>query len=252
MFFILNNSKSGMIAQQQKLDIISNNMVNVNTNGYKKIDSSFSSLFYRDLNTNGIPTSENNALIGNGVKNTGVTRNKTQGSLQLTGQNTDVAIDGAGFFKITDANGEVAYTRSGALNVDIFGRLTDKDGNLIEVSYNEGINPANTGLTNTNVVIDKNGFVSTSDGKEIGRINLYDTVGGGSLISKGDNKFVTIDENVIMFQVEANFYQGHLEMSNVDVGEEMSDMILAQRAYQMASKGVTTADEMWSMLNNIR
>ena len=70
MFFILNNSKSGMIAQQQKLDIISNNMVNVNTHGYKKIDSSFSSLFYRDLNTNGIPTSENNALIGNGVKNT--------------------------------------------------------------------------------------------------------------------------------------------------------------------------------------
>lgn len=254
MFYILNNSKSGMVAQQQKLDIISNNMVNVNTHGYKKLDSSFSSLFYKNLNVNGIPTSKNNnAYIGNGVKNTGAVRNQTQGSLQATGKNTDIAIDGNGFLKIIDANGEVAYTRSGVLNVDIFGRITDNDGNLVEVIYNEGINPASTGLTNSNIVIDKMGFVSTSDGKDIGKINLYEALGNGGLISKGDNKFVPVDETVTMFEIGgSDIYQGHLEMSNVDVASEMSDMILAQRAYQLASKGVSTADEMWSMINNIR
>lgn len=252
MFFILNNSKTGMIAQQQKLDIISNNMVNVNTHGYKKLDSSFTNLYYKDLHSKGIPTTKEKASLGTGVKNTGATRNKSQGSLQMTGVKTDVAIDGAGFFKIVDGNGQVAYTRSGALNVDLFGRLTDKDGNIIDVTYNEGINPVNTGLTNSNLVIDKNGYISTSDGGTIGRINLYDTSGSNSLISKGDNKFVPANENVIMFQVSSDFFQGHLEMSNVDVGQEMTDMIMAQRAYQLASKGVTTADEMWSMLNNIR
>lgn len=252
MFYILNNSKSGMVAQQQKLDIISNNMANINTHGYKKVDSSFSSLFYKDLTARGIPISKNSSFIGNGVKSTGVTRNRSQGSLQVTGKNTDLAIDGNGFFKITDGNGQVGYTRSGALNVDIFGRLTDKDGNLIEVSYNEGINPVNTGLNNSNIVIDKNGFISTKDGQDIGKINLYDVAGGGGLISSGDNKFIPANENVNMFQIEGEFYQGHLEMSNVDVGSEMSDMILAQRAYQLASKGISTADDMWAMLNNIR
>lgn len=254
MFYILNNSKSGMVAQQHKLDIISNNVVNVNTAGYKKLDTSFSSLFYKNLNATGIPTSKNaNAYVGNGVKNTGAIRNFKQGSLQQTGKKTDVAIDGNGYFKITDANGEVSYTRSGALNVDIFGRITDNDGNLVEVIYNEGINPANTGLNNSNLVIDRMGFVSTTDGKEIGKINLYDVSGSGGLISKGDNKFVPANENVRMFEVMgSDIYQGNLEMSNVDVATEMSDMILTQRAYQLASRGISTADEMWSMLNNIR
>lgn len=252
MFYILNISKTGMTAQQQKLDVIANNMVNVNTHGYKKIDNSFSNLFYKDLNTKGIPTSKNISSIGNGVKATQVTRNKNQGSLQSTGMNTDIAIDGNGFLKITDGSGQVFYTRNGSLNVDTFGRLTDKDGNLIEVSYNSGVDQLNTGLTNTNLVVDKNGFVSTSDGKSIGKINLYDATGNDSLISRGDNKFVPVSNDIVMFQVNADFYQKHLEMSNVDVSQEMTEMLLAQRAYQMSSKGVTTADEMWSMLNSVR
>ena len=94
--------------------------------------------------------------------------------------------------------------------------------------------------------------MSTSDGQWICKINLYDTVGNGTLISKGENSFVPSGENVIMFQVQSDFYQGHLEMSNVDIAQEMTEMILAQRAYQMATKGISTADEMWSMLNNVR
>ncbi len=252
MFHILNTSKSGMMAQQQKLDIIANNMVNINTHGYKKIDSSFANLFYKDLNGKGIPTSENISLIGNGVKISQITRNKNQGSLQSTGMNTDVAIDGNGFFKITDGNGQVFYTRNGSLNVDTFGRLTDKDGNLIEVTYDAGIDPLNTGLTNTNLVIDKSGFISTSSGQSIGKINLYDASGNDSLISKGDNKFMPVSQDIIMFQVNSDLYQNHLEMSNVDVSQEMTEMLLAQRAYQMSSKGITTVDEMWSMLNSVR
>ena len=204
------------------------------------------------MHSKGIPTTQQKSFLGTGVKNTGATRNKSQGTLQMTGVKTDLAIDGAGFFKLTDVDGQVSYTRNGALNVDIFGRLTDKDGNIVEVTYNDGVNPANTGLTNSNLVVDKNGYISTSDGQSIGRINLYDTAGSDALISKGDNKFVPANERVIMFQVSSDFFQGNLEMSNVDVGQEMTDMIMAQRAYQMASKGVTTADEMWAMLNNIR
>ena len=252
MFYILNNSKSGMIAQQQKLDIISNNMVNVNTHGYKKIDSSFASLFHKDLNIKGVPTSDFNSSVGNGVKLTGIGKNKSQGSLQPTGINTDIAIDGNGLFKITDGNGQVFYTRSGAMNVDTFGRITDKNGNLVEVSYFDGVDLMNTGLTASNMIIDRNGLVSTSDGQWICKINLYDTVGNGTLISKGENSFVPSGENVIMFQVQSDFYQGHLEMSNVVIAQEMTEMILAQRAYQMATKGISTADEMWSMLNNVR
>lgn len=252
MFYILNNSKSGMIAQQQKLDIISNNMVNVNTHGYKKLEGSFANLFYRDLNVNGVPTSGNDAILGSGVKLSSVTRSRTQGNLQSTGLNTDLAIDGDGFFRITNSNGEISYIRSGALNVDIFGRLTDKDGNFIEVTYNEGIDPLNTGLTSTNMIVDRNGNLSTSNGIEIGKINFYDAVGSNAMISQGDNKYVPINDGIIMFQVSPDVYQNHLEMSNVDTAEEMTDMILTQRAYQMASKGVTTADEMWSMLNNLR
>lgn len=252
MFHILNNSRTGMIAQQNKLDIISNNMVNINTHGYKKIDSSFSSLMQSGLNLRGVPTSDDIASLGGGVKITGVSRNKTQGSLQTTGNKTDIGIDGSGFFKGTDGNGQVFYTRSGAFNVDLLGRLTDKDGNLIDVSYAEGVDPSNTGLNNSNMIVDRNGVISTTDGKWIGKINLYDTGGNNSLISKGDNKFVPVSENITMFQVQSDFYQGYLEMSNVDVGQEMSEMILAQRSYQMATKGVTTADEMWSMLNNVR
>ena len=252
MFFILNSSKSGMIAQQQRLDVISNNLVNVNTHGYKKLDSSFSNLLYKDLNINGVPTSNNSSSVGNGVKSTDVIRNKAQGVLQLTGLNNDIAIDGEGFLRLTDANGEIFYTRSGALNVDVFGRLTDKEGNLVEVSYNEGIDPMNTGLTQINLTIDKNGFVSTREGIQVGKINLYNARGNNSLISKGDNRFIPVNDDVIIFSVSADFHQGYLEMSNVDIGQEMSDMILTQRAYQLATKGVTTADEMWSMLNNLR
>lgn len=253
MFFILNNSKSGMVAQQQKLDIISNNMVNVNTTGYKKIDSSFSNLFYRDINSKSMPTTPGqNAILGSGVKTNSAVRSTIQGSLQSTGLSTDIAIDGEGFLKITDGNGGVSYTRSGALNLDLLGRLTDKDGNLIEVTYDEGVDPQNTGLTASNLVIDKYGYVSTSDGRGIGKINLYNTIGDSKLISAGNNNFVPADDDVVMFPVIADIHQGHLEMSNVDVAQEMSEMILAQRAYQIASKGITTADEMWSMLNKVR
>lgn len=252
MFHILNNSRTGMIAQQNKLDVISNNMVNINTHGYKKIDSTFSTLMQRDLKSRGIPTSDDIASLGSGVKLTGVSRSKTQGSLQTTGNKTDIGIDGNGFFRGTDRSGQVFYTRSGAFNVDTFGRLTDKDGNLIEVSYADGIDTMNTGLNNSNMEVDRNGVISTTDGKWIGKINLYDTGGNNSLISKGDNKFVPVSDNITMLQVQSDFYQGYLEMSNVDVGQEMSEMILAQRAYQMATKGVSTADEMWSMLNNVR
>ncbi len=252
MFQILNTSKTGMVAQQNKLDIISNNMVNLNTYGYKKLDSSFSTLIQKNISYKGVPVVDKESSIGTGVKIVGIGRNNMQGSLQATNNKTDIGIDGKGFFKITDGDGQVFYIRSGSFNVDTYGRLTDKDGNLVQVTYNTGVNSLDTGLTNQNMIVDKNGIISTTDGKWIGKINLYDARGSSSLISKGDNKYAPASEDVMIYEVQSDFYQGFLEMSNVDVGSEMSEMILSQRAYQMATKGASTADEMWSMLNNVR
>lgn len=254
------NSRSAMNAEQEKLDSISNNMANVNTAGYKKEDVNFQDLVYETLNRTGYPTNPDgtNTINGTGVKTTEWIRDTSQGSIRETGLKTDMAIDGDGFFRVALPDGTSAYERAGNFSVDAGGNLVDADGNKLEVN----LTPEGTALFNSGTVFKDNNF--TVDGKGqiymnindssilYGKINVYNTVGQDAMRSIGDNLYVPENNVQMNLNGNANIIQGYLEQSNVDLGQEMTDMILAQRSFELASKGLTTSDEMWGLINSMK
>lgn len=256
MLGILWNSRSAMLAQQNKLDSISNNLSNVGTFGYKRIDVKFQDLVYDTLRRKGTPLSENpNRVIdpynGTGVRSTEWMRQFTQGPLQSTGIKTDMAIDGEGFFPVQLANGTVAYTRQGSFSVDINGDLVDDKGNRLLVDFDGEKVP----FTKDNFTVNKEGEVFIMENQrpvKIGNIRTYGIVGDNSLLSIGDNLYVP-KPGLQMYETQnRSINQTYLEMSNVDLGSEMTEMIITQRAFELGSKGIKTADEMWGIVNNLR
>ncbi len=254
------NSKSAMAAQQEKLDMISNNIANVGTSGYKREEVSFQDLVYEQIERQGYPTSTDarTALInGSGVKVSSALRDNTQGSLLNTGSNTDIAIDGPGYFRVSKPDGSTAYLRSGTFNIDSLGRLTDKNGNLLEIEYTDqgkAIN-ASGGLSSDNFTLDKSGIITVKQGTDIvnyGKIDIYNVTGTDSLIAAGNNLYVPKAGAAVYQETGSNLLQGFQENSNVDIAKEMVDMIVAQRSFDLSSKGITTADEMWSLINNMK
>lgn len=272
MLRILWNSKSGMIAHQEKLDCISNNLVNVNTNGYKKVDSSFSDLVYETLNRKGYPITKNNNRIndpynGTGVKSNEWIRDNKQGSLKESGLSTDFAIDGEGYFRVTlnDGKNTKAYTRNGNFRINANGELVDMNGNRLDINYNAGFNNNNVEFSQDNFIVLEDGTIMVRNQNDsynnVGTLSLYTIVGQKSLVSIGNNLYVPAkDENgnilqMTMIPPQDNRYsilQGYEECSNVDMASEMTDMIIAQRAFELNSRGLRTADEMWSMINNLK
>jgi flagellar basal-body rod protein FlgG len=270
---ILWSSRSAMSAQQDKLDSISNNIANVNTEGYKRIDVTFKDLVYETLKKKGYPTNESNgdnSLNGTGVRTGEWVRDTKQGNLTETGESTNLAIDGQGYFEVVLPDQNVygsfktALTRSGSFNIDSEGNLVDKSGNRLNIDFNEDINPEDRRLTKDNFKIDDQGRVMKIDGEnvvEVGKINLYNVSGQNSLKSIGNNLYVVDTENINGLNVpvekpyitqDASIRQGFLELSNVDLTKEMTDMIITQRAFELSSKAMRTADEMWGMANNLR
>ena len=253
MLRILYNGRSAMMAQQEKLDSISNNLANVNTEGYKRVDVSFKDLVYETLKRDGYPTTGNNAepLNGTGVKASGWLRDDGQGSLQETGLNTDMAIDGEGYFRVTLADGSKAYTRSGSFTIDSSGTLVDKNGNRLDVEYSG----EKVSLDKGNFGIDKAGTITLNEnGKltKVGKINLYNFVGQDSMASVGESLYVPKAGAQGYTVTDSNINQGYVEASNVDIAREMTDMIVTQRAFELGSRGLKTADEMWGIANNLR
>jgi len=242
-----------MQAQQEKLDSISNNLSNINTEGYKRVDVNFKDLVYETLKRDGYPTTGNarEPLNGTGVRASNWIRDDKQGNLQETGLNTDLAIDGEGYFGVTLADGSKGYTRSGSFNIDAAGDIVDKKGNRLDVEfYGE-----KTSFKNGNFSINKEGIVSTNDnGKltNVGKINLYNFVGQDSMASIGENLYVPKAGAQGYTVANSNIYQGYVEGSNVDFAKEMTDMIITQRAFELGSRGLKTADEMWGIANNLR
>ncbi|AJA47908.1 flagellar basal-body rod protein FlgG [Clostridium pasteurianum DSM 525 = ATCC 6013] len=252
-------SRSAMNAQQQKLDAISNNIANVNTNGYKAEKVEFSDLLYENFTRLGYPTNTNNAnginsvpQNGTGVKTTDWIRDNTQGSLTETSQETDLALDGSGYFRVIRPDGSAAYERSSDFNLDVNGRLVDSNGNILEINFTNG----NTPLTKGNFMISQDGTLSVKEAngafQAVGNINVYDAVGEEPFISVGNNLYVPKPGAQIFTANNTNIMQGYTENSNVDIAKEMVDMIAAQRAFQLNTKSLTTADEMWGMVNNLR
>ena len=251
MYNIMNNSISGMSANQGKIDIISNNIANSQTAGYKKLDVGFLDLYTDTLSRQSYPHNGDNLITGTGVKISNATRNLTQGALKETGISTDLAIDGDGYFRVIANDGSYKYTRGGEFSFDVSGKLVDSNGNILDINYNQGINPQDLDLSKGDFTINNNGQVFVNK-QNIGSITLYMPQGSNDFTSVGDSLF-TLNEGATINTVDnPNIHQGYVEMSNVSMQAEMTDLIMAQRAFQINSRGVQAIDEMWGMINNLR
>ncbi len=253
-------SKTGMEAQQMQLDVISNNLANVSTNGFKKSHAVFEDLMYQNLRQVGSNTSEQSTLptglqVGLGVRTVATSRNLSQGNLQPTSNNLDVAVQGNGFFQLTMPDGTTGYTRDGAFQIDSQGRMVNSSG--LPLSSNITV-PSNA----TNVAIAQDGKVTatipgTTALQTIGTITLASFINSAGLEPKGQNVYA---ESAASGQPNVgnpnanglgSLMQGFVETSNVNVVQELVTMIQTQRAYEMNSKAIQTSDQMLQKLGQL-
>ena len=255
MFNIFATGKSGLTAYQEKLDYLSNDLVNSTTTGYKSTDVGFKDLLTESLNRNGTPLVDKSSVTGTGVKLGVNYATNEQGNLLITGQKTDLAIDGKGYFALTQASGNIVYTRDGSFKIDSSGSLVDTNGAKVYVEYENGFSEGNPALDSKNISIDKDGGISTQvDGQEvkIGKIPIFTAIGDKSFNPLGNSYFTPASDAQVTLSNDYNVVQGALEGSNVNTAEVFSDVILTQRAFQLSSKAITTADDLWSMINSMR
>jgi flagellar basal-body rod protein FlgG len=250
-------SKTGLNAQDHGLSVISNNLANVATTGFKKDRAVFEDLIYQIQRQPGALSSQDSRLpsglqLGTGVKVAGTQKIFTSGSLQETSQPLDLAINGRGFFQITMPDGSISYTRDGTLHMDAEGQLVNASGFLLEPNITV------PDQTNT-LTISRDGIVSATlfgdtEPTEIGQIDVVDFINPAGLQAMGSNLFLeTASSGAPQVGVASeggygSMEQGFLENSNVEVVEEMVKMITVQRAYEMNSKVVSSADQMLQYL----
>lgn len=252
---------SGMEAQSLNIDVISNNLANVNTAGFKRSRADFQDLLYQNLRPAGVASSTSTEVptgiqLGQGTRPVAVQKIFLQGDYQNTQNELDLAIEGDGFFQILQPNGEIAYTRAGAFKLDREGRIVTSDGFLLEPQIS-------VPTDSTSISVGTDGTVSAlqagqSAPTELGTIQLVRFVNPAGLQSIGRNLELETSASgqpITGTGGESGFgtiAQGFLEMSNVSVVEEMVNMIVAQRAYEINSKAIQTADEMLQIANNVR
>ena len=253
-------AKTGMEGQQTKLDSIAHNLANTGTNGFKRGGVVFEDLMYQNLRQAGSATSDQSTLptglqVGLGVRAAGTTRNFGQGTLQQTGNNLDMAIQGQGFFQIQLPDGSTGYTRDGAFQVDANGQLVTNAGFPVQ----PGITiPANA----QNVTVARDGTVTVSVPGQVapqglGQLQLVSFINPAGLDPRGGNLF---GETAASGTPNAGapganglgaLQQGFVEGSNVNVIEELVSMIATQRAYELNSKAVQTSDQMLQRLGQM-
>jgi flagellar basal-body rod protein FlgG len=250
---------TGMSAQQSNVAVIANNLANVNTSGFKRSRTNFQDLMYQNMRNAGVSTSEGSQLpvglqVGMGTKVISVSKNFQQGDYTHTNNPLDLAIDGRGFYKLINNDREV-YTRAGSFKTDKDGYIMDSNGSRLQPEFAV---PSQT----TTITVGSGGKLVCTDssGKELGSVQLqiYDFINPAGLQAIGQNYFVNTDGSGD--PVEGNpgtdqfgsLSQGFLEMSNVDIVEEMVTMIIAQRAYEISAKAIQTGDEMLQQVNNLK
>lgn len=255
MFNIFATAQSGMNAYQEKLDYLSNDLVNSSTTGYKSTDVGFKDLLTESLDRNGTPLVNKKAISGTGVKLGMNYATNEQGNLLTTGGKTDLAIDGTGYFALQQDDGNVVYTRDGNFKIDTNGTLVDSNGKKVYIEYENGASEGNPALDSQNISIDKEGGITMEvEGEitKIGTIPIFTAIGDKGFIPLGNNCFTPSSDAQVTLSNDYTVVQGVLEASNVDTGEVFSELILTQRAFQLSSKAITTADDMWSMINSMR
>ncbi|WP_294374489.1 flagellar hook-basal body complex protein [uncultured Clostridium sp.] len=255
MFNVFATGKSGLTAYQEKMDHLANDMVNSTTTGYKTSDVEFKDLLTESLDRKGNPLGNKDAVNGTGVRIGINYADNKQGNLLNTGLNTDLAIDGKGYFALQNTDGNIYYTRDGNFKIDSNGTLVTATGVKVYVEYEPGFTEGDPQLESDNISIDNQGGISMNiDGQSVlvGTIPVFTAIGDKSFIPKGNNMFIASDDAQVTMSNDFDIRQGYLEASNVDAAEVFSDVILTQRAFQLSSKAITTADDIWSMINNMR
>lgn len=253
-------AKTGLEAQQTQMDVITNNLANVGTNGFKRSRAVFEDLLYQTIRQPGAPSSQQTQLpsglqLGTGVRSVAAERLFTQGNLQQTSNNKDVAIQGLGFFQVLTPEGTVAYTRDGSFQTDNQGQLVTSSGYLVQPAIAV---PADA----QSLTIGRDGVVNvTQPGSatptQIGQLQLAAFINPAGLDAKGENLFAetsasgTPSVNAPGSNGLGFLSQGYVETSNVNVVEEMVNMIQTQRAYDINSKAVTASNEMLQKLSQL-
>ncbi|HVY58789.1 MAG TPA: flagellar basal-body rod protein FlgG [Xanthobacteraceae bacterium] len=257
----LYTAATGMMAQEVAVQVISNNIANMNTTGFKRQRAEFQDLLYEHVRRIGTQTSDQGNILpvgvdlGSGVKTVGTPRVMTQGNLLPTGKSLDVAIRGEGFFKIQLPDGTFAYTRDGSFDLDAQGRIVTAQGNLVQ----PGITVPNNA---TSIAISPQGQVSvTLPGNTtptvLGQFTLTRFVNKEGLQPIGDNLFVETpasgapQDSVAATDGYGDLQQSQLEQANVEAVTEISNLISAQRAYEMNSKVISATDQMLQAASNL-
>ncbi len=258
----MNIAATGMLAQQTNVEVISNNIANMNTTAYTRRRPEFSDLLYQNLRRVGATSSDAGTIvptgvqIGLGVKTTAVYRITEQGSVTSTDGTLDMAIQGKGYFQIRLPSGETAYTRDGAFQLSDQGEIVTHEGYQVL----PGITVPNdaTGVTvnaSGQVLIKRDGQTDTT---QVGQIQLSIFANEAGLEARGDNLFMETPASGAPVNGNpaavgyGSLLQGYLETSNVNVVSEVTNLISAQRAYEMNSKVIQTSDEMMSTLNQMK
>ncbi|MFP1721819.1 flagellar basal-body rod protein FlgG [Lonsdalea quercina] len=253
-------AKTGLDAQQTNMDVISNNLANVSTNGFKRQRAVFEDLLYQTVRQPGAQSSEQTNLpsglqLGTGVRPVSTERLHSQGNLEQTENTKDIAINGQGFFQVLLPDGTTAYTRDGSFQLDANGQMVTSSGYQVQPA----ITVPDTAVSMT---VARDGVVSVTEqgqaaATQIGQLTLSTFINPTGLQSLGENLYQETQSSGAPTESTPGqngagvLYQGYVETSNVNVAEELVDMIQVQRAYEINSKAVTTSDAMLQRLTQI-
>lgn len=257
----LYTASTGMLGMQTHIDTTANNIANVNTIGFKKSRAEFSDLMYQVMEYAGTATSDvtkspTGIEVGLGVRSTAINKIFSEGSLKQTDNQLDIAITGKGFFKLELPDGTEVFSRDGAFKIDDNGTLVNSDGNKI---VPEVVIPPDA----TNISIGTDGIVTViqpgqTQATQVGQLTLTNFINPAGLHSMGDNLYIETDssgqpvEGTPGLDGLGSIRQGFVELSNVELVVELTDLITAQRAYDSNSKVITTSDEMLQTTNNLK
>jgi flagellar basal-body rod protein FlgG len=261
MIRALYTAASGMSAQQMNVDVISNNIANVNTVGFKGSRPNFQDMFSQTMTAPGTASSQSTTIptgmqLGLGVRPSSIGKLFTQGDDTSTGNSLDFAIEGQGFFQVTMPDGTINYTRDGSFNMDKDGRIVTGDGYPLEPAITI---PANS----TSITVGTDGTVSVVQAGstapvQVGTIELANFINPAGLQATGKNLFSNTEASgdaqtsTPGLQGLGTISQGFLESSNVNIVQELANLITAQRAFEMNSKAVQTADQMLQNINSMK
>lgn len=251
---------TGMMAQQVRVEVISNNLANVNTTGFKRSRAHFEDLLYQTAQSaQGVQESEADTVpviqVGRGTRLATVQRVEVQGALEETGRPLDLAIEGDGFFQVRLPNGSVAYTRDGSFSISDKGALVTHGGYEVLPGVDVPADATELGVSRTGIVTAR--IAATGEQEELGRIELARFTNSAGLRALGENLYQQTEasgESVAGYPQDDGFgrvVQGSLESSNVEIVQEMVDMITAMRAYEINSKAVQSGEQLAEVANNL-